>query len=159
MSLGTHGLTTAAITCCKTMLIQKAIAMLILPLQGFVVLGKENKVCRLVKSLYGLKQAPKQCHEKYEKTFLLGGYKVNDDSNKCLYTKFDDNLCGVIVCLYVDEMIILGTNIDVVNETKQFLSSKLDMKDLGEADLILGIKLTKLKKGYRMSQEHFVEKI
>jgi hypothetical protein len=56
-------------------------------------------------------------------------------------------------------MLILGTNIDVVNETKQFLSSKLDMKDLGEADLILGIKLTKLKKGYRMSQEHFVEKI
>jgi hypothetical protein len=33
------------------------------------------------------------------------------------------------------------------------------MKDLGEADLILGIKLTKLKKVYRMSQEHFVEKI
>jgi hypothetical protein len=53
----------------------------------------------------------------------------------------------------------LGTNIDVVNETKHFLSSKFDMKDLGEADLILRIKLTKLKKGYRMSQEHFVEKI
>jgi hypothetical protein len=27
--------------------------------EGFVVPGKENKVCRLVKSLYGLKQAPK----------------------------------------------------------------------------------------------------
>ena len=26
---------------------------------GFVVLGKENKVCKLIKSLYGLKQAPK----------------------------------------------------------------------------------------------------
>ena len=28
--------------------------------EGFIVLGQENKVCRLVKSLYGLKQAPKQ---------------------------------------------------------------------------------------------------
>lgn len=28
--------------------------------EGFVVPGKEKKVCRLVKSLYGLKQAPKQ---------------------------------------------------------------------------------------------------
>ena len=29
-------------------------------LEGFIVPGKEKKVCRLVKSLYGLKQAPKQ---------------------------------------------------------------------------------------------------
>ena len=27
--------------------------------KGFVVLGKEKQVCRLVKSLYGLKQVPK----------------------------------------------------------------------------------------------------
>jgi hypothetical protein len=126
--------------------------------EGFVVHDKENKVCRLVKSLYRLKQAPKQWHEKFDKVMLLDGYKVNG-SDKCVYTKFDDNLCGVIVCLYVDDMLILGTNIDVVNDTKQFLSSKFDMKDLGKADLILGIKLTKLKNGFRMSQEHFVEKI
>ena len=28
--------------------------------KGFISLGQEKKVCRLVKSLYGLKQAPKQ---------------------------------------------------------------------------------------------------
>ena len=28
--------------------------------EGFISLGQEKKVCRLVKSLYGLKQAPKQ---------------------------------------------------------------------------------------------------
>ena len=28
--------------------------------EGFIVLGKAKKVCRLVKSLYGLKQSPKQ---------------------------------------------------------------------------------------------------
>ena len=32
--------------------------------KGFVVLGQEKKVCRLVKSLYGLKQAPKQWYKK-----------------------------------------------------------------------------------------------
>ena len=109
-----------------------------------MVPGNENKVCRLIKSLYGLKQAHKQWNEKFDKVMLMDGYKVND-SDKCIYSKFDDNLNGVIVCLYVDDMLILGTNIDVINETKQFLSSKFDMKDLGEANLILGIKLTKLK--------------
>ena len=34
--------------------------------EGFVVLGKKNKVCKLVKSLYGLKQAPKQWHAKFD---------------------------------------------------------------------------------------------
>ena len=34
--------------------------------EGFIVPGKEKKVCRLVKSLYGLKQAPKQWHAKFD---------------------------------------------------------------------------------------------
>ena len=42
------------------------------------------------------------------KVVLLNGYKVND-SDKCIYNKFDDNLNGVIVCLYVDDMLILET--------------------------------------------------
>ena len=28
--------------------------------EGFIVLGQEQNICRLIKSLYGLKQAPKQ---------------------------------------------------------------------------------------------------
>ena len=34
--------------------------------EGFIVPGKEKKVCILVKSLYGLKQAPKQWHAKFD---------------------------------------------------------------------------------------------
>ena len=41
---------------------------------------------------------------------------------------------GVILCLYVDDILIFGTNIDVINEVKSFLSKSFDMKDLGEAD-------------------------
>ncbi|GJT38896.1 ty1-copia retrotransposon protein [Tanacetum coccineum] len=56
----------------------------------------------------------------------------------------------VIICLYVDDILILGTNISVVNKTKSFLSSQFDMKDLGEVDVILGIKVRKTENGYSL---------
>jgi len=58
---------------------------------------------------------------------------------------------GVILCLYVDDILIFGTNIDVINEAKSFLSKSFDMKDLGEADVILNIKLIKVENGITLS--------
>jgi hypothetical protein len=49
----------------------------------------------------------------------------------------------VILCLYVDDILIFGTSLDVINEVKIILCQSLDMKDLGETDVILNIKLIK----------------
>ncbi|WVZ85426.1 hypothetical protein U9M48_032357 [Paspalum notatum var. saurae] len=49
--------------------------------------------------------------------------------------------------------------IDVINEVKSFLSTKFDMKDLGEADVILNIKLIKDESGITLSQTYCVEKV
>ncbi|KAL6334057.1 hypothetical protein AAG906_001813 [Vitis piasezkii] len=65
----------------------------------------------------------------------------------------------VVICLYVDDMLIFGTSLEIVYETKKFLGSKFDMKDLGEAEVILGIKKTRTPNGLKLSQEHYVEKI
>ena len=62
----------------------------------------------------------------------------------------------VVICLYVDDMMIFGTSQKVVCETKKFLGSKLDMKDLGKVEMILGIKITKTPNGLKLSQEHYV---
>ena len=80
--------------------------------EGFVVQGQESKVCKLRKSLYGLKQAPKQWHEKIDNTLISNGFVVNE-SDRCVYNKFSGN-SGVIICLYVDDMLILGSDMDVV---------------------------------------------
>nr|GEW03469.1 zinc finger, CCHC-type [Tanacetum cinerariifolium] len=63
------------------------------------------------------------------------------EADKCVYSKFDASGKGVIICLYVDDMLIFGTDQDQVNKTKKFLSSKFDMKDLGEVEAILGIRI------------------
>ena len=125
--------------------------------EGFVVEGKETKVCKLVKSLYGLKQAPKQWHEKFDHTMLSHGFKINE-CDKCVYIKQNTNSC-VLVCLYVDDMLIMGNSKDVILLTKRLLNSMFDMKDLGLADVILGIQIKRNNEGYILTQSHYVEKI
>ena len=78
--------------------------------EGFVMLGKEHMVCKLVKSLYGLKQEPKQWHQKFDEVILSSGFKLNQ-CDKCVYSRFDDaTKTRVIICLYVDDMLIFRTD-------------------------------------------------
>ena len=125
--------------------------------EGLVITGQENKVCKLRKSLYGLKQAPKQWYEKFDRTLVNNGYVVNA-SDSCVYSKMFGSDC-VIICLYVDDMLIFCSNLEVINNTKMFLSSSFDMKDLGEADVILGVKIRKTENGFSLCQSHYIEKI
>ena len=125
--------------------------------EGFVVKGQERKVCKLIKSLYGLKQALKQWHEKFDMTLLSNGFTINE-CDKCIYVKgYKD--AYVIICLYVDDMLILGTNKDVINQTKKMLKSCFDMKDLGLVDVILGVRIKRSSEGYILTQSHYIEKV
>ena len=54
---------------------------------------------------------------------------------------------GVILCLYVDDIPIFDTSLNVTKAVKDFLSQSFEMKDLGEADVILNIKLVKESNG------------
>ena len=56
-------------------------------------------------------------------------------------------------------MLILETNIDVIKSTQQMLSNNFDMKNLGVADVILGMKITRTPDGISLSQSHYVDKI
>ena len=72
--------------------------------------------------------------------------------------QFDDNEC-VILCLYVDNILIFGSNMHFINDVKSFLSNNFDMKDLSPLDVILGIKLIKKNDGMVLTQSHYVEKL
>ena len=114
-------------------------------------------MCRLVKSLYELKQVPKQWHEKFDDAIMSNGFRINE-CDKCMYVK--NTTSGyVIVCLYVDNMLIMGSNNDIIKATKRMLNSKFNMKDLGVADVILGIKITRTSDGLVLSQSHYIKKV
>ncbi|GJU27872.1 retrovirus-related pol polyprotein from transposon TNT 1-94 [Tanacetum coccineum] len=124
--------------------------------EGFIAPRQEGKVYRLVKSLYGLKQAPKQWHQKFDHTMLDSGFKINE-CDKRVYVK-DTSSGYAILCLYVDDMLIIGSNDKMFKSTKYKLKSKFDMKDIGLADVILRIKIIRTKNGLVLSQAHYVYK-
>ncbi|GJS68379.1 zinc finger, CCHC-type containing protein [Tanacetum coccineum] len=129
--------------------------------QGFIMPGNKNNVCKLIKSLYGLKQEPKQWHQKFDEVVLSNGYLLNQ-ADKCVYNKFDETGKGVIICLYVDDMLIFGTDQVQVDLTKEFLSSRFSMKDIGGgggADVILGIRIKHESNEIAISQSHYIEKV
>jgi hypothetical protein len=86
------------------------------------------------------------------------GFVVNE-ADSCVYYWYGGGE-GVILCLCVDDILIFGSSLKVIEEVKKFLSCNFEMKDLGEADVILNIKLLREGDGgVTLLQSHYVEKV
>jgi len=86
--------------------------------EGFITKGQENKVCKLVKSLYGLKQTPNNGIKSL--TNLLHSLDSVLEHDKCTYSKNFGNEY-IILCLYVNDIFILGTSLDAIQRVKDYL--------------------------------------
>jgi hypothetical protein len=66
-----------------------------------------------------------------------------------------------ILVLYVDAIILASSDKNLLHETKGFLSSNFDMKDLGDATYVLGIEIyrDKTKGVLGLSQKAYIEKV
>ncbi|GKF18560.1 retrotransposon protein, putative, ty1-copia subclass [Tanacetum coccineum] len=91
--------------------------------EGFVNPKYPNRVCKLKCSIYGLKQASRQWNKQFD-----------DEIKKSSFTQNHDEPC-------VDDILILGNNIPMLQDVKSYLGKCFAMKDLGEAAYILGIKI------------------
>ncbi len=100
---------------------------------GFVI--NPDLVCKLNKALYGLKQAPRVWSAML-KGFLnkLGFYET--ESNKSLFVSEDKKM---FIAVYVDDLLIIGADMDRIEKVKVELSSTFKMTDLGAASHYLGM--------------------
>ena len=73
------------------------------------------------------------------------GFKINE-FDKCVYVK-DVEHGYVIVCLYVDDMLIIGSDNKMITSTMNMLNSRFHMKDFGLANVISRIKITRTSYG------------
>ncbi|NHV87476.1 reverse transcriptase domain-containing protein, partial [Escherichia coli] len=104
--------------------------------------GKERLVCKLRKSLYGLKQVPSKWYYKFH-TFMMSQGNKRSNIDHCLYTKRATDASLLILNLYVDDMLLAGKHSDELAALQSKLNDTFDMKDLGDANHILGMRIVR----------------
>ena len=105
---------------------------------GFEEVGKDHMVCKLHKSIYGLKQASRQWYLKFD-VVTANIYKENI-IDQCIYMKVSGSKF-IFMVLYVNDILLVANDIDLLIETKQLLFSHFDIKDLGEVSYVLGLQI------------------
>ena len=127
--------------------------------EGFEDPKNKGKICRLLKSIYGLKQASRSWNQRFDQAVKQFGFIKNDDE-PCVY-KRTNGLKVVFLVLYVDDILIIGNDVPSLLQTKAWLGKCFEMKDLGEASYILGIKIyrDRAKRILGLTQSTYVDKV
>lgn len=110
-------------------------------------------VCKLKKSLYGLKQAPRQWFSKLSTTLIDFGYKQSK-ADYSLFTKVERNHITVVL-VYVDDLLIAGSDLSAITQLKNMLSKTFHMKDLGDVTYFLGLEIDRTGSGFFICQKKY----
>ena len=127
--------------------------------EGFSSSRGEHLVCKLKKSIYGLKQASRQWYLKFHDVISSFEF-VENIMDQCIYQKVSGSkICFLI--LYVDDILLATNDKGLLYEVKQFLSENFDMKDMGDASYVIGIKIhrDRFQGILGLSQETYINKV
>jgi Reverse transcriptase (RNA-dependent DNA polymerase) len=114
-------------------------------------------VCLVRKSLYGFKQSARLWNRKLRR-FLkkIGFYQLHSDH--CVYINKDT---GVILAMWVDDLIIFGKDRMEVDKMKDQMRSEFEMKDLGPLRYFVGILVQRdrERRTLRIDQSGYIDMI
>lgn len=97
--------------------------------EGFRRQG-EKKVCKLLKSLYGLKQASRQWNIKLPDALAATGFIQSNHDYSLFTLRKAEGM--VIILVYVDDLLITGSNDQLITVAKEIFHQQFKLKDLGE---------------------------
>eukprot|EP00253_Pinus_taeda_P033567 PITA_33567 len=106
----------------------------------------------LKKSLYGLKQAPWAWYAKMD-SFHLETIFSRCHSDNIVYTK-KVVISLIIIVLYVDDLILTGSDPNLINHVKSSLKKKFEMTYLGHLHYFLGLQVLQFKEGISLCQSN-----
>ena len=96
-------------------------------------------MCKLQRSIYGLVQASQSWNIRFGK--LIKAYSfIQTCGEACIYKKVSGSSVTFLI-LYVDDILLIGNDIEFLDSIKGYLNKSFSMKDLGEAAYTLSIKI------------------
>jgi hypothetical protein len=97
---------------------------------------------------------------KFDRFMTEQGYS-RCHSDHYVYFKKLENERFIILLLYIDDMIVVGSNMQDINVLEKKLSNSFTMKDLGAANKILGMRITRDRKNRKLtlSQGEYTKKV
>ena len=130
--------------------------------EGYIDPKHPGKVCKLKKSIYGLKQSARCWNQTLDSSLRSHGYRKSG-ADSCIYIKSEKKADGfisfVILAVYVDDIIPVSNDVEMLKAEKEFLCKEFEMVDQGEIHFILGmtIKRDRATKTLFISQEKYLE--
>ena len=128
--------------------------------EGFEKVGPngETLVCKLKKSLYGLKQSGRNWNNMLH-NFLIREKFTQSLADPCVYVRHLEDDRIIILIIWVDDIIISASDMELLSSMKESLSKEFKMKDLGELSWFLSTEFKCTEDCIEMNQTKYVEKI
>ncbi|WJZ89261.1 hypothetical protein VitviT2T_008489 [Vitis vinifera] len=121
---------------------------------GFISATNPGYVCKLNKALYGLKQSPHAWYIKISTYLLQCGFQGSKSNTSVFFSNKGFSI--IILLIYVDDIIIIGSHSDLVNSLIDQLHNQFALKDLGYLSYFLGIQVTRTPSSLHLCQHKYI---
>ena len=86
-----------------------------------------------------MKQTSKSWNIRFDNVIKSYGFDQNVDE-PCVYKKIIKNKVAFLV-FYVDDILLIGNEVGYLIDIKTWLATQIQMKNLGDAEFVLGIQM------------------
>lgn len=117
----------------------------------------DNKVLKLKRAIYGLKQSSRAWYQRVNDYLINLGFQKSK-YEPCLFTKFKGNV-KVIIALFVDDFFVFSNCVMSTNDLIDKLGCKFEIKDLGQINQCLGLRVNIKNNVITVDQEQYVENL
>ena len=120
---------------------------------GFAIPGAEHLVCKLHKALYGLKQSPRAWYARLHAALLAWGLIQSLADPNLYFAHVGPDTVALLV--YVDDILLTGSNPTLINRLKTHLQRSFKTNDLGPISRYLGVQFDRSDTGLHMHQRDY----
>jgi hypothetical protein len=126
---------------------------------GYETKDRGGWVWRLLKALYGLKQGAKNWYDALHRALIELGFTRSEADHGVFFKEVGRHI--IVLAVHVDDGMVTGSSVSLINKFKEEMNAKYKLTDLGAANWLLGIKITRdlVNKTLRLSQHAYIEAI